>query len=47
MRVKRETIYNETRHSERFALTAIAIAAALGTVLIKATLLGEFNWLGG
>ena len=33
--------------SARLALTTIAILAVVGAVLIKAILLGEFNWLGG
>ena len=47
MKTKRELYYHETRHLERFRLTAVAVFAVLAAILIKATLLGEFNWLGG
>ena len=46
MKAKREITYSETRHLNRFTVTAIAIAAAVGAVLIKATLIGEFEWFG-
>lgn len=32
---------------ERLALTTIAVLAVVGSVLIKAIMLGEFTWLGG
>ena len=44
MNAKRDLRDNESRHLERFGLTAIAILAVMIAVLIKAKLLGEFQW---
>jgi len=44
MKAKRELYSGESRHVERFGLTAFAILAVLIAVMIKAKLLGEFTW---
>lgn len=44
MKTKREIYSGEQKHLMRFAVTAIAVGAALGAVVIKAKLLGEFTW---
>ncbi|MCY7345795.1 MAG: hypothetical protein LH614_06185 [Pyrinomonadaceae bacterium] len=44
MKSKRELYGGESRHLERFGLTAVVILAVLIAVLIKAKLLGEYTW---
>ena len=44
MKRQREIHSGESKHSKRFAVTAIALALVLAAVIIKAKLFGEFTW---
>ncbi len=44
MKIKREMHHDESKHLARSAVTAIAVAAVLAAVIIKAKLFGEFTW---
>ena len=44
MKTKQETKHCESSHLRRAAITAIALAAVLAAVIVKAKLYGEFTW---
>lgn len=44
MKTNQEMPHRESKHLRRAAITAIAVAAVLAAVIIKAKLFGEFTW---
>ena len=44
MKTQRKIYSGESKHLNRFAVTAIAVGAMLAAVVIKAKMLGEFTW---